>query len=122
LSTRPNKAWKKKGERCIIKNKFNRSNKYSYALAISKTKIIGRELIEKSFNTQKFNSFMEEKVIPNINNKAVLMDGASIHKSLILAKKLKDKNIDKIINVPYSPQYNLFLWKSKDQSKKYLVY
>ena len=34
------------------------------------------------------------------------MDGASIHKSKILDELLKEKQIKKIINVPYSPQFN----------------
>jgi hypothetical protein len=35
-----------------------------------------------------------------------LMDGAIIHKSKRLSDKLNLLNIKKIINVPYSPQFN----------------
>lgn len=34
------------------------------------------------------------------------MDGATIHKSKYLTDKLNNNNIEKIINVPYSPQFN----------------
>lgn len=45
----PNKGWTKKGKRCIVKSKFNRTNKFSYVLGISKDKIVGSQLIKKSF-------------------------------------------------------------------------
>ena len=106
LGTRPNRGWSKKNTRCIVKTLFNRSNKYSYVLAISKNKIIGSRLIKKSYNTKKFNDYIKEEVLTNIDNNAILMDGASIHKSSELAILLKNNNIKKIINVPYSPQFN----------------
>jgi transposase len=75
-------------------------------LGISKNKIVGSELIKGSYNTNKFNKYIENKIINNMDNEAILMDGASIHKSVHLKEKLNNKNIARIINVPYSPQFN----------------
>ena len=106
LGTAKNYGWSKKGTRAIVKSNFNRKNKYSLCQAISNDGIIAQKIIKNSFNTVKFNDFVINDVIPNMTNKAILMDGCSIHKSKILDEKLKEKNITKIINVPYSPQFN----------------
>lgn len=34
------------------------------------------------------------------------MDGCTIHKSIALVEMLKENNKKKLINVPYSPQFN----------------
>ena len=106
LGTSNNYGWSNKGKRCIVKSTFNRSNKYSMCKAISKDKVISHELIKGTYNTDKFNDFVINKVVPNMTNNTILMDGAIIHKSKRLTDKLNLLNIKKIINVPYSPQFN----------------
>jgi putative transposase len=106
LGTSNNHGWSNKGKRCIVKSTFNRSNRYSMCEAISKDKVISHELIKGTYNTNKFNNFVIDKVMPNMTNNTILMDGAVIHKSKELANKLNSLNIKKIINVPYSPQFN----------------
>ena len=41
-----------------------------------------------------------------MTNTTILMDGATIHKSKDLLMKLNENGIRRIINVPYSPQFN----------------
>ena len=89
--------------------------------AISNKKVIAYELIKCSFNKKKFNEFIKNKVMPNITDVPVLMDGVSIHKSKKLSDIFAEHDIrlsvtqsndlsktqggTKIINVPYSPQF-----------------
>jgi hypothetical protein len=77
------------------KSTFNRSNKYSIYEAISKDKVISHELIKGAYNTDKFNDFVINKVVPNMTNNTILMDGAIIHKSKRLTDKLNLLNIKK---------------------------
>jgi transposase len=106
LGTSSNYGWSKQGVRCPVKSTFNRKNKYSLCQAISKNGIVASKMIKGSFNTIKFNEFVISDVMPNMPNNTLLMDGCVIHKSKELAKELEEKNITKIINVPYSPQFN----------------
>ena len=41
-----------------------------------------------------------------MTNDTILLDGASIHKSKKLSDILAEHGVTKIINVPYSPQFN----------------
>jgi transposase len=106
LGSANNYGWSKKGDRCKINSSFNKSNKYSLCQAISKKSFIASEMIKGSYNTKKFNMFIEDKVIPNMDNNVLFMDGCTIHKSKELSEKLKENNIIQLINVPYSPQFN----------------
>ena len=106
LGTSNTYGWAKKGTRCQIKSTFNRSNKYSLCQAISNKSVVGSALIKGSFNMVKYNSFVMDIVVPNMTNSTILMDGATIHKSKDLFMKLNEKGIKRVINVPYSPQFN----------------
>jgi transposase len=106
LGTSSNYGWSKRGSKCPIKSTFNRSNKRSLCTAISNEGIVACKLIKGSFNTNKFNDFMINDVIPKMKNQAIVMDNYIIHKSKILQEKLKESNIKSIFNVPYSPQFN----------------
>ena len=106
LGTPKTYGWSLIGTRCKVKSTFNRSKKYSLCQAISNKKVIAYELIKGSFNTKKFNDFIKNKVMPNMTNDTILLDGASIHKSKKLSDILAEHGVTKIINVPYSPQFN----------------
>lgn len=121
LGTSPNYGWSNKGSRCFTKSTFNRSSKRSLCIAISNEGVVASKMIPGSFNTIKFNDFVIKDVIPNMKNKALLMDGCTIHKSKILRDCLKEADVKQIFNVPYSPQYNpieLYLNTLKSDVKK----
>jgi hypothetical protein len=106
LGTSNNYGWARRGKRCIVKSTFNRSNRHSLCMAISKSFVVGSKLIKGSYNMQKFDEFIINDDMPNMPNDTILMDGATIHKSKALAEILKNNNKKKIFNIPYSPQYN----------------
>src|SRR5271154_2393837 len=106
LNITPTTGWAVKGKKCCIKKPLKRSKKYSMCTAISKKGIIAYKIIDGSFNTNRFNDFIFNDVLPKMTNNAILIDNCSIHKSQILKNTLKDNDKHLIFNVPYSPQFN----------------
>jgi len=93
LNTCSNKGWSEKGTKCTIKTTFNRSNKYSVVMGISKNKINSYKLIKGSYNALKFNNFIKDNLIPNMENDVLFMDNYSIHKTTQLKEILIEFSI-----------------------------
>jgi transposase len=106
LNTYSNRGWSKKGTKCTIKTTFNRSNKYSVVMGISKNKINSYKLIKRSYNALKFNNFIKDDLIPNMENNVLFMDNYSIHKTKQLKEILIENDKMSLFNIPYSPQFN----------------
>jgi len=106
LNTCSNKGWSEKGTKCTIKTTFNISNKYSVVMGISKNKINSYKLIKGSCNASKFNNFIKDDLIPNMENNVLFMDNYSIHKTKQLKEILIENDKTSLFNIPYSPQFN----------------
>ncbi len=58
-------------------------------------------------NTQIFNDFISESVLPNIpKNTTLFIDNATIHKSLKLKKIIESYDCKLLFNISYSPEFN----------------
>ena len=103
LCTHGNYGWSKKGTECEIKGK-TKIKKLSLALAISRKKVVGFTLRQRSFNAKTFNKFMMEKVRKNNDkNQKYFLDNAKIHHAKILNNKIKTNCI---YNIPYYSKFN----------------
>lgn len=106
LGAKSSHGWAPEGERCVRKSTFNRRNKYSYVVAIDKDNVIAHQKKNRAFKGADFAAFLENDVIPNMKNRAILMDNATIHKTRCVKDVLTRHGITAIYNVPYSPQFN----------------
>jgi len=98
-------AWSN-SQKCIINEPNNYELRYSICMAINKNKIISYRLTKGGYNGRKFRNFLINHVIGKTNNKGILMDNASIHKTEKIKQELLTKNIKVIYNVPYHPEFN----------------
>jgi transposase len=104
----PNYGWSKKGKKCIIINKNNSviPKRITLGMCITMNKNIDFTLTEGSLKSNKFINFMN-KVKINTNNKLTFfLDNASIHRSKIFQKYIKENNLKIIYNVPYHSHLN----------------
>ena len=99
-------AWSKIGTKCIIAEPNNYELIYSMCMAINKDRIISYRLTKGTYNGQKYRNFLMNRVIGKTNNRGILMDNATIHKTKKIKQELLTKNIKVIYNVPYHPEYN----------------
>jgi len=106
-----NRGWSKKGVK--VKNIITHGRtRCSLILAVSNKKIIHQKIIKETVNGETFLEFTNE-LIKKINTKnnsySLLLDNARIHhyRKLkdFLAEK-KNKKINLIYNVPYTPETN----------------
>ena len=99
-------GWSKKGE--PIKKIINTSVRHrkTLTLAITKSGVIGYNVVNGSSNTINFHNFLEKSVLPNIKNGVILMDNVRFHHSKII-KDCINKTTNKIIyNIAYNPDTN----------------
>ena len=102
----PNYGWSKKGNK--ITKIFNtpRRIRKTLTLAVSKNKIIGYNIINGASNTQNFKNFLENKILPNITNGAILIDNVCFHHSKVIKNLVESTSNIIIYNVPYNPETN----------------
>ena len=75
--------------------------------AISNEEPIAYKLLKGSVNTETFNKFIIDDVLPKISKcKTLFMDDAKIHKSNPLADYIRKSDYHLLFNIPYSPQFN----------------
>ena len=75
-------------------------------MAICKDRNVLYRLTKGTYNGRKFGNFLFNKVIGKTNNKGILMDNATIHKTKKIKEELSTKKIKVIYNVPYHPEFN----------------
>ena len=64
-------------------------------------------MLKGSANTEIFNKFIIDDVLPKISKGDTLfMDNAKIHKSNVLANYIRDYDFHLLFNIPYSPEFN----------------
>ena len=75
--------------------------------AISNEKPIAYKLLKGSANTEIFNNFIIDDVLPKISKgNTLFMDNAKIHKSNILVDYIRKSGHHLLFNIPYSPEFN----------------
>ena len=100
-------GWSDKGTRINIKKFMGQRQRFTIICAISNKKIMYYECIKNSATSIIFKSFITNLFnLCNVQNKVLLLDNASIHRSAILYEFIKTTNSKIIFNAPYSPQYN----------------
>jgi len=88
-----------------VKNRVG-LKKYSLVLAINMKNILSYEIQTVNFNRHNFYSFLQEKLLPIIRNKTILMDNASFHKCKEIIRLIEHSGNRVLFIPPYSPQYN----------------
>jgi transposase len=104
----PYKGWSKRGKKCIIINTNNTviPKRITLGMCITRDKNIDFTLTEGSLKSNKFINFIN-KVKTNTKNKLTFfLDNASIHRSKLFNKYVKENQIKLIYNVPYHSHLN----------------
>ena len=97
-----NHCYNEIGKRCVIKTQSQEVfKKYTGIFAISTEGVLGWELYEKSgINTDRLYEFLETHITSKYNNKLIILDNASSHRSDKI-KYLVNKNNKILYSVPY---------------------
>ena len=96
------KCYEELGKRCVVKTESQEVfKKYTGIFAISTKGVLGWELYEKSgINTDRLYEFLETHITSKYNNKLIILDNASSHRSDKI-KELVNKNNKILYSVPY---------------------
>ena len=97
-----NHCYNEIGKRCVIKTQSQEVfKKYTGIFAISTKGVLGWELYEKSgINTDRLYEFLETHITNKYNNKLIILDNASSHRSDKI-KELVNQNNKILYSVPY---------------------
>ena len=97
-----NHCYNEIGKRCVIKTQSQEVfKKYTGIFAISTKGVLGWDLYEKSgINTDRLYEFLEIHITSKYNNKLIILDNASSHRSDKI-KELVNKNNKILYSVPY---------------------
>lgn len=76
----------------------------SSLVAISDSKIIHRQEVKGSFNSELFSKFILDIALPQ--GTVILLDNVSFHHSLIVREAAKSKGFELLYTPPYSPWFN----------------
>ena len=103
-----NHCYNEIGKRCVIKTQSQEVfKKYTGIFAISTNGVLGWDLYEKSgINTDRLYEFLETHITSKYNNKLIILDNASSHRSDKI-KDLVNKNNKILYSVPYQ-HFHLF--------------
>lgn len=98
-------GWSKKGQKV---EKYIKSNpkKLSIMMAISNKGIISNKIYETNVNKKIFYDYLKDDLLPKINNKYILMDNVSFHRSLDILELIKNSHNVPLFIPPYSPDFN----------------
>jgi len=97
-----NHCYNEIGKRCVIKTQSQEVfKKYTGIFAISTKGVLGWELYEKNgINTDRLYEFLETHITNKYNNKLIILDNASSHRSDKI-KELVNQNNKILYSVPY---------------------
>jgi transposase len=99
-------AWSKTGTKVKVVKKVATKHCLSAICVISNKIIIGYKIVEDSVNSQTFVNFLKELIVGKYENKYLLLDNASIHRSKIVKEFMETSTNKLVYNVPYSPESN----------------
>ncbi len=99
----PRYGYSKKGTRCYFDDKTKRRLKRIHAVfMISKECIVNYELYDEAINQERLIDFLNKSVYEG----DILMDNHSVHHGKIVKEYLKNKHVNVLYNVAYSPELN----------------
>lgn len=102
----PTKGWYKKGHKLVKYTKSSTKRiRYSLLCAISNDKILLFKLFKGSINSTQFCSFMSE-FNKKYKNRHIIIDNASIHKTIKVRQIMKISSNELLFNVPYNSESN----------------
>lgn len=104
-------GWAPIGVRPTEKRTQKRSERWSVLPAYTSSGYITHEIYQGSYNTERFNQFIAERVLPLCNpfpapHSVIVLDNASIHRSPELRAMCEVKGVRLEFLPPYSPDYN----------------
>ena len=110
------------GKRCIIKtsNQFV-FRKFTLLVAISNTKIVGKELYEKGGMTaERFLEFLQKYIFPHYKGHLIVLDNAKSHNNELIKDAIKKSGNDYLFAIPYTPKTNNPIEAYFNQIKTYM--
>ena len=102
------RGWVKKGQVLKLRKTRCYHKRMTFTMAIASNRVVAINITEGSMNTMKFHDFLNHEVIPKLkaNEKHILMDNVSFHRSKKVKYLLERNNINSIFTVPYTPDLN----------------
>lgn len=94
-----------KGSRIYKFSKIN-PKKYCLLMAISNKAVVGYKIYQTNINQDIFHDFLNDILLPKINNKYILMDNVGFHKTNKIMNLINNTSNKSLFIPPYSPQYN----------------
>jgi transposase-like protein len=110
------------GKRCKIKtsNQFV-FRKFTLLVAISNSKIVGKELYEKGGMTaERFLKFLEKNIFPYYKGNLIVLDNAKSHNNELIKNAIIKSGNDYLFAVPYTPKTNNPIEAYFNQIKTYM--
>ena len=110
------------GRRCKIKtsNQFV-FRKFTLLVAISNSKIVGKELYEKGGMTaERFLKFLEKNIFPYYKGNLIVLDNAKSHNNELIKNAIIKSGNDYLFAVPYTPKTNNPIEAYFNQIKTYM--
>jgi transposase len=95
--------------------------KFTLLVAISSSKIVGKELYEKSGMTaERFLGFLQKHIFPNYKGHLIILDNARSHNNEIIKNAIIKSGNDYLFAVPYTPKTNNPIEAYFNQIKTYM--
>ncbi len=110
------------GRRCRIKtsNQFV-FRKFTLLVAISNSKIVGKEMYEKGGMTaERFLEFLQKHIFPNYKGYLIVLDNAKSHNNELIKNAITKSGNTYLFAVPYTPRSNLPIEAYFNQIKTYM--
>lgn len=96
-----------KGARCYGQRAWGERGRINVIGALLDNRLITVSLFEGTINTDTFNSWIEQKLIPQLpSNSVVVMDNAAFHKNKLMQDQLFLAGVTLEYLPPYSPDLN----------------
>lgn len=105
----PRRSYSRKGLRSFIWKKGKRGVNYTlilYIQNVNKKGVVKYQIIEGGMKTENLYDFLKETNLPNRNILYLMLDNLKAHHSKRIKELLKNKNIEPLFLVPYTPELN----------------
>jgi transposase len=101
----------RRGERAVRVRPTQRGRNVSVVVAVGREGIIASEVRLGAFNTDRFNTFLADTLLPNLHGpRTIIMDNVPFHKSHEVQDTIENAGHICEYLPPYSPQLNAAEW------------
>jgi len=110
------------GRRCRIKtsNQFV-FRKFTLLVAISNSKIVGKEMYEKGgMIAERFLEFLQKHIFPNYKGYLIVLDNAKSHNNELIKNAITKSGNEYLFAIPYTPKTNNPIEAYFNQIKTYM--